>query len=151
MTTVYQESTVSCYSHQTKDSPGRSGNSQPVNWFISNKFVTSSGLLLVNQHHTPLHCHQYRQASDIRHQVPKLKCLLSRLAVVFAQSTQASCWVENENVVGAAPTGDAPTTSELSTILLPTKVKLILEVWRYMALSTYNEKICQKCLLLYIL
>ena len=26
----------------------------------------------------------------------------------------------NEDVVGAAPTGDAPTTSELSTILLPT-------------------------------
>ena len=29
------------------------------------------------------------------------------------------------------PTGDAPTTSELSTILLPTKVRLILEVLRY--------------------
>ena len=29
-------------------------------------------------------------------------------------------------VVGAAPTGDAPTTSELSTIFLPTKVRLIL-------------------------
>ena len=38
------------------------------------------------------------------------------------------CSVENEDVVGAAPTGDAPTTSELSTILLPTKVRLILEV-----------------------
>ena len=30
------------------------------------------------------------------------------------------------------PTGDAPTTSELSTILLPTKVRLILEVLRYL-------------------
>ena len=39
--------------------------------------------------------------------------------------------VENEDVVGAAPTGDAPTTSEWSTILLPTKVRLILENWRY--------------------
>ena len=39
--------------------------------------------------------------------------------------------VENEDVVGAAPTGDAPTTSELSTILLPTNVRLILEVLRY--------------------
>ena len=29
-------------------------------------------------------------------------------------------------------TGDAPTTSEWSTILLPTKVWLILEVWRYL-------------------
>ena len=53
------------------------------------------------------------------------------LAVVFAQSIEAMCWVENEDVVGAAPTGDAPTTSELSTILLPTKVRLILEVLRY--------------------
>ena len=37
--------------------------------------------------------------------------------------------VENEDVVGAAPTGDAPTTSEWSTVLLPTKVQLILEVY----------------------
>ena len=36
--------------------------------------------------------------------------------------------VENEDEVGAAPTGDAPTTSEWSKILLPTKVQLILEV-----------------------
>ena len=43
----------------------------------------------------------------------KLKWLSSRLAVVFAQSTEAKCQVENEDVVGAAPTGDAPTTSEL--------------------------------------
>ena len=40
--------------------------------------------------------------------------------------------LENEDVVGAAPTGDVPTTSELSTILLSTKVRLILEVlWYY--------------------
>ena len=32
--------------------------------------------------------------------------------------------VENEDIVRAAPTGDAPTTSEWSTILLPTKVCL---------------------------
>ena len=63
-------------------------------------------------------------------QIPKLKRFLSRLAVVFGQSTEARCQVENEDVVGAAPTGDAPTTSELSTILLPTKVRLILEVLR---------------------
>ena len=44
------------------------------------------------------------------------------------------CWVENEDVVGAAPTGDAPTTSEWSTILLPTKVRLILETLRYIHL-----------------
>ena len=35
----------------------------------------------------------------------------------------------NEDVVGAAPTGDAPTTSEWSTILLHTKVRLILECY----------------------
>ena len=54
----------------------------------------------------------------------------SRLAVVCVQSTEAKCLVDNEDVAGAAPTGDAPTTSELSTILLPTKVRLILETWR---------------------
>ena len=60
------------------------------------------------------------------HQIPKLKCFSSRLAVVFAQSIEARCWVENKDVVGAAPTGDTPTTSEWSTILLPTMVQLIL-------------------------
>ena len=49
---------------------------------------------------------------------------LSRLAVVFAQSIETRCQVEN--VVGAAP------TSEWSTILLPTKVHLMLEIWWYM-------------------
>ena len=58
------------------------------------------------------------------HQIPKLKCFLSRLIVVFAHSTEARCQVKNEDVVGAAPTGDAPTTSEWSTILLPAKVHL---------------------------
>ena len=49
----------------------------------------------------------------------------SCLAVVFAQSIEARCWVENEDVVGAAPTGDAPTTSDWSAVLLPAKVHLI--------------------------
>ena len=61
----------------------------------------------------------------------KLRWFSSSLAVVCAQSTEAKCLVDNEDVVGAAPTGDAPATSELSTILLPTKVRLILETWRY--------------------
>ena len=38
-----------------------------------------------------------------------------------AESLQSRRQVENEDVVGAAPTGAAPTTSEWSTILLPTK------------------------------
>ena len=60
------------------------------------------------------------------------------LAVVFAQSIETRCSVENEDVVGAAPTGDAPTTSELSTTLLPTKVRLILEVFRYYDIKPHS-------------
>ena len=56
---------------------------------------------------------------------------LLHLSVVFAESIEARCYVENEDVVGAAPTGDAPTTSEWSTILLPTKVCLISEILQY--------------------
>ena len=63
------------------------------------------------------------------HQIPKLTYFSSRLAVVFAQSNEASREVKNEDVVGAAPTGDAPTTSEWLTISLPAKVRLILEVY----------------------
>ena len=44
--------------------------------------------------------------------IPKLNCFSSRLAVVFAQYFEAMCQVENEDVVGAAPTHDDPTTSE---------------------------------------
>ena len=55
---------------------------------------------------------------------------LSRLAVVFAQTIDTRCLVENEDVAGAAPIGDAPTTSEWSTILLPAKLELISEVIR---------------------
>ena len=47
------------------------------------------------------------------------------LAVVSAKSIEAKCLIMNEDVVGAAPIGDAPTTSEWSKILLPVKVRLI--------------------------
>ena len=47
----------------------------------------------------------------------------------------------NEDAVGATPTGDAPTTSELSTILLPTKVRLILDVLRYIFYQCANFEI----------
>ena len=40
-------------------------------------------------------------------------------------------------LVGAVPTGDAPTTSEWPTFLLPTKVRLILEIWQYVAWNHY--------------
>ena len=66
------------------------------------------------------------------HQIPK-KLNDSRFTVVFVQSIETRCYVENEDVVGAAPTGDAPTTSKWSSAtLLPTKVQLILEVWPYL-------------------
>ena len=68
----------------------------------------------------------YHQISNIR-----LKCFSSRLAVVFKLYIEARWSVENEDVVGAALAGDVPTTSEWATILMPTKVQLILEVWRY--------------------
>ena len=48
--------------------------------------------------------------------------------VVFAKSSEDMIQVEDEDIAVAAPTGDAPTTSEWSTILLPTKMQFILEV-----------------------
>ena len=61
---------------------------------------------------------------------------VSRLVLQFFQIRWSEAYqFENEDVVGAAPTGDAPTTSELSTVLLPTEVWLILEIWQYAILS----------------
>ena len=57
------------------------------------------------------------------------ECFSSGLAVFFA-SIEVRCWVQNEDIVGAAWTGTAPATSEWSTSLLPTKVLLILDVWQ---------------------
>ena len=72
-------------------------------------------------------------------QIRKLELFSSRLAVVSAQSVETRCNVKNKDVVGAAPTGDAPTTSEWSTILLSPKVQLILEVWRYVSSVSGGE------------
>ena len=55
---------------------------------------------------------------------PKFKCFSSRPGVVSVQYIKAMCYAENEDVAGAAPRADAPTTSEWSTILLPIKVVL---------------------------
>ena len=68
---------------------------------------------------------EYRKAWNISRKILKLKWLTSRLTVVFAQSIETRFEVENEDVVGAAPTGDAPTTSEWSTNSLPTKARFI--------------------------
>ena len=70
--------------------------------------------------------------------MPKLKWFSSHLAAALAQSIEARCSVEND-VVGAAPTGDAPTTSEWSPILFPTEVRLILEVWLYLVFGPIKD------------
>ena len=59
--------------------------------------------------------------------------------------------MENEDVVGAAPTSDATTTSEWPTILLPTKVRLILEIWRYVHISCgmYSRMTLYWCTLIF--
>ena len=87
---------------------------------------------------THIHMQIYSQTSNITGTKSKiLNSFSSRLAVVIAQFNEAMCWAEDEDVVGAAPTGDAPSTSEWSTILLPTKVHYILEfyhsgrIWHY--------------------
>ena len=48
--------------------------------------------------------------------------------------------VEKDEVVGAAPTGGAPATSEWSTILWPTKVRLILEVGWYLHIERWESE-----------
>ena len=45
-------------------------------------------------------------------QILELKCFSFRLEVIFAQYIEDKCYVEKEYVVGAAPPGNAPTTSE---------------------------------------
>ena len=74
---------------------------------------------------------RYRQISNVRR--AKSPCFSSRFAVVFLQYIETRGKVENDDVTGAAPTGDAPTTSEWSQILLLTKARRKLEVWRYIA------------------
>ena len=65
------------------------------------------------------------------------------IAVAFAQFIEARYEVENEDVVVAASTGDAPTTSDWSKILLRNRVRLtcILEVWRYLKISACDYTI----------
>ena len=94
--------------------------------------VSTQGIFLCNSIWSAWWTSSYSQTYNIRGtDSPKLKCFTSRHAVVFAHSIEARCQVENADSVGAAPTGYPPTTSEWS-ILLPTKMRLILEVWWYM-------------------
>ena len=51
------------------------------------------------------------------------------------------CQIKNEDVVGAAPTGNTPTTSVWSIIVLPAKVHLILQIWW----QSPNQSNCLQC------
>ena len=77
----------------------------------------------------------YRKISNIRRTIsPNLNVSRLVLQLSLRNPVKPGVKVENEDVVGAAPTGAAPTTSEWSTILVPTKVRVILETWRYSSL-----------------
>ena len=53
---------------------------------------------------------------------------MSYVAIASVQSIEVGCLVENEDVFEAAPTGDAKTMFEWSTIFLFIKVRLY---WRF--------------------
>ena len=72
---------------------------------------------------------------------PRWWCFSSHLAVVFVQSIATKCKVKNDDVVGAAPTGDAPTTPEWSTSLWPPKLSFILDGWRYYVYMIFGERL----------
>ena len=75
--------------------------------------------------HWRMQCPTEQLPSYNSHQIPTLKRLSYCLAAFFAESLEARCQVENEDVVGAAPTGDAPTTSDSwSTIYCPLRCTL---------------------------
>ena len=62
--------------------------------------------------------------------------------VTILNHSTKSLWAHNPKL---APTGDAPTTSEWSTILLPTKVRLILETLRYFSyMKSYDQQFCTR-------
>ena len=86
--------------------------------------------LLPGRHGCNLKTIIYLQSSNIRcSKSPNLNA--SHLVLQLSLPCPLKPGVKNEDVVGARPTVDAPTTSERSIILLPTKVWLILEVWQY--------------------
>ena len=72
----------------------------------------------------------YRKISNIRRTKSK-NLNVSRLFLQLYLCNILKPVVKSRmKIVGAAPTGDAPISSEWSTISLPTKVWLILETWR---------------------
>ena len=77
----------------------------------------------------------YRQNTNISYTKSKklnVSCLVCQL--FLPQSIEARCYVQNDA---------APTTSEWSTVLLPTMVRHILEVWQYPQKTQFSW--CQLC------
>ena len=80
---------------------------------------------------------EYCKISNIRRtKSPNLN--VSHLVLQLPLPNPMKPGVVNEDVVGVAPPGNAPTTSEWSTILVPAKVRLILETWQYLL---YRKKL----------
>ena len=68
----------------------------------------------------------YRQVSNIsRTKIQNLNVSRRVLLLSLCNILKPGVKFEYEDVVGAAPPGDATTKSEWSTIVLPTKVRLI--------------------------
>ena len=94
--------------------------------------IYSCPVYVLQVHVTVGSCDEYyRQISNIRRtksQTLNVSQLVLQLSL--PNPLKSGYQDENEDVVGAAPAGDAPTTSEWSTILLLCCVRLMLEVLR---------------------
>ena len=88
--------------------------------------------------------HDYRQVSNIRRtKSQNLNFLVSScscLCAIYWSQVLSQEW----RCSWSALTGDAPTTSERSTILLLTKVPLILEIWLYIINENISERNCSE-------
>ena len=114
---IYGE--LTCFDCQRKSS-GYTGTCQrPIDLSHSGNGFRTEVLML----RPPNTFETYRQFSNIR-RTQSQNINVSRLVLQLSLPNPLKP-SENEHVVGAAPTGDAPSTSEWSTRLLPTKVGLI--------------------------
>ena len=82
-----------------------------------------------------LRCHRAHYDVTVIYPTKYVEIILSGTGGLFVHIlnslSHGECGFDFKCVISAAPTGDVPTTSEWLTLLLPTKVCLILEVWRY--------------------
>ena len=83
-----------------------------------------------------VHCKLYMKWWYRVHQIPKRKwfCLILQLSLCSTLKPGVKSRMMK-------PTGDAPTASEWSTILLPAEVRLILDVWRYICVRYKGQKL----------